>query len=113
VEEDEEIVETEAGEERRLMWEWRKKEKAWWVSLWEWTEELEGQQRADDEWKDKVESTLMQLALKLEWIEGSLVVMRDCMWDTVAAAEAEERAEAERDGDGDAEGEEEEETMKE
>ena len=97
------------------MREWRKKEKARWVSLWEWTDELEVRQRADDEWKDKVESALMLLASKLERIEGSLVVtrMRDCMRDTVAAVEAEERAEAERDGDGDAEGEEEEETMKE
>jgi hypothetical protein len=83
------------------------------VSLWEWTEELEGRQQADDEWKDKVESTLMQLASKLERIEASLAVMRDCMQDTVAVAEAEERAEVERDGDGDVEGEEEEETMKE
>ena len=94
------------------MREWRKKEKARWVSLWEWTDELAVRQRADDEWKDKVESALMLLASKLERIEGSLAVMRDCMRDTVAAAEAEERAEAERDGDGDAEGEEEE-TMKE
>ena len=113
MDEDEEVIETEAGEERRLMREWRKKEKARWVSLWEWTDELAVRQRADDEWKDKVESALMLLASKLERIEGSLAVMRDCMRDTVAAAEAEERAEAERDGDGDAEGEEEEETMKE
>jgi hypothetical protein len=99
VDEDEEIVETEAGKERRLMWELQKKEKVYWVSLWEWTEDLESQQQVDDEWKDKVKSTLMLLASKLERIEELLAVMRDCMRDTVAAAEAEERAEAEKDGE--------------